>query len=305
MKKNYLILLALVATFQATLQAQTVNIGTQIWTTTNLNVDTYSDGTPIPQVTNPTAWTNLTTGAWCYYNNDPALGAIYGKMYNWYAAVGIYDAASLADPSLRKNLAPTGYHIPTDPEWTTLTTYLGVDRFAKMQETGNAHWNSPYNNNATNSSGFTGLPGGEFYPPSQGFHNIGNGGYFWSSTEYPNSNPNYDFAWFLPLTGNRSTYYKAAGFSVRCLSNQLLKTEDHAMKLQVKLYPNPATNTLHLQTANNSNPEKITITDLTGKVVLIQTTNTTQVNVASLASGLYVMEAVSGQEKFTSKFIKD
>jgi uncharacterized protein (TIGR02145 family) len=121
MKKNYLILLALVTTFQAKLQAQTVNIGTQIWTTTNLNVDTYSDGTPIPQVTNPTAWTNLTTGAWCYYNNDPALGAIYGKLYNWYAAVGIYDAASLADPTLRKNLAPTGYHIPTDPEWTTLT----------------------------------------------------------------------------------------------------------------------------------------------------------------------------------------
>lgn len=59
----------------------------------NLKVTKYTDGTPIPQVTDPTLWANLTTGAWCYYNNDPAQGAIYGKLYNWYAVAGIYDAA--------------------------------------------------------------------------------------------------------------------------------------------------------------------------------------------------------------------
>ena len=70
----------------------------------------YRDGTPIPQVTDPTAWANLTTGAWCYYNNDPANGAIYGKLYNWYAVAGIHDAASLNNPSLRKQFAPQGWH---------------------------------------------------------------------------------------------------------------------------------------------------------------------------------------------------
>lgn len=96
-----------------------VTICKQVWATKNLDVTTYMDGTPIPQVTDPTAWANLTTGAWCYYNNLAASNATYGKLYNWYAVAGIYDAASLANPTLRKKLAPTGWHIPTDAEWTT------------------------------------------------------------------------------------------------------------------------------------------------------------------------------------------
>jgi hypothetical protein len=104
-----------------------VTIGTQIWSSTNLDLTTYRDGTPIPQVTDPTQWTNLTTGAWCYYNNDPANGAIYGKLYNWYAVVGIHDN----DPNTpNKILAPTGWHVPTDTEWTTLTTFLGGESIA-------------------------------------------------------------------------------------------------------------------------------------------------------------------------------
>lgn len=138
-----------------------VTICTQTWATKNLDVTTYNDGTPIPQVTDPTAWANLTTGAWCYYNNYAANNATYGKLYNWYAAAGIYDAASLANPALRKKLAPTGYHVPTDAEWTILTTCLGGESVAggKMKSTGTSLWTAP-NTAATNSSGFTGLPGG-------------------------------------------------------------------------------------------------------------------------------------------------
>ena len=160
-----------------------VAICTQTWTTKNLAVTAYSDGTPIPQVTDPTAWANLTTGAWCYYNNDAANNTVYGKLYNWYAAAGIYDAASLANPTLRKKLAPTGYHVSTDTEWTTLTTCLGGINVAggKMKETGTAHWNSP-NTDATNSSGFTGLPGG-FRNYDGTFYFIGFNGYWWSSSE--------------------------------------------------------------------------------------------------------------------------
>ena len=194
-----------------------VTICSQTWATRNLDVTTYSDGTIIPQVTDPTAWANLTTGAWCYYNNDPANGAVYGKLYNWYAAAGIYDAASLANPALRKKLAPTGWHVPTDAEWTTLTTCLGGETIAggKMKETGTAHWQSP-NQDATNSSGFTGLPGGYRYNNGT-FYFIGYNGYWWSSSEDFTT-----YAWYRDMyyyNGIALSYYynKENGFSVRCL----------------------------------------------------------------------------------------
>lgn len=130
----------------------TVTIGTQLWTTTNLDVTTYRNGDPIPEVTNGAAWAALTTGAWCYYNNDPALGAIYGKIYNAYA---------VNDP---RGLAPVGFHIPTNAEWATLGTYLGGDSVAggKMKTTGTSLWFPP-NTGATNESGFSALPGGWRY----------------------------------------------------------------------------------------------------------------------------------------------
>jgi uncharacterized protein (TIGR02145 family) len=159
-----------------------VTIGTQIWQSINLKVTTYRDGTPIPQVTDPTAWTNLTTGAWCYYKNDPTNGSVYGKLYNWYAVAGIYDTASLASPSLRKQLAPIGWHIPTDEEWTTLTSFLGGINIAggKMKDT--YSWATP-NTGATNSSGFSGLAGG--YRNNDGaFYDVGAVAWWWSSSTY-------------------------------------------------------------------------------------------------------------------------
>ena len=197
-----------------------VTICTQVWTAKNLDITAYSDGTPIPQVTDPTEWANLTTGAWCYYNNDQANNAVYGKLYNWYAAAGIYDAASLNTPTLRKKLAPAGWHVPTDAEWTTLTTCLGGKSVAggKMKETGTAHWQSP-NTDATNSSGFSGLPGAYRYPIGS-FSPIGGYGYWWSSSETSAKN-----GWYCNLyyeSGHASgsgSGNKIVGFSVRCLKD--------------------------------------------------------------------------------------
>jgi uncharacterized protein (TIGR02145 family) len=160
-----------------------VTIGTQVWAPRNAEVTTYSDGTVIPQVTDPIEWANLTVGAWCYYNNDPVMGAIFGKLYNWYAIAGIHDAASLADETLRKQFAPLGWHVPSDSEWTTLTTYLGGENIAgnKMKEMGILNWILP-NSSATNSSEFTGLPGGE--RDSNGvFISINSNGNWWSATQ--------------------------------------------------------------------------------------------------------------------------
>jgi uncharacterized protein (TIGR02145 family) len=190
-----------------------VTIGTQVWQSTNLDVATYRDGTPIPQVTDPTALANLTTGAWCYYNNDPANGTIYGKLYNWYAVAGIHDN----DPNTpNKILAPQGWHIPTDAEWTTLTTFLGGQSVAggKMKEIGTSHWRSP-NTGATNSSGFTGLPAGLWN--SNGFIFIGIFSVWWSSSDL-----NQTYAWSRDIYYNfddvgRFDRNKNHVISVRCL----------------------------------------------------------------------------------------
>ena len=180
-------------------------IGTQQWMEKNLDVLTYRNGDIIPQVTDPTAWAALTTGAWCYYNNDVANGAIYGKLYNWYA---------VNDP---RGLAPTGWHVPSDAEWTTLETTLGGAAVAggKMKTTGTTRWAAP-NTAATNESGFAGLPGGgRNY--SGAFGSVGSNGYWWSSTEDDASD-----AWTRNLTYSngsigRTTNNKKSGFSVRCL----------------------------------------------------------------------------------------
>jgi len=215
-------------TIAAPINSFEVTIGSQIWTTRNLNVATYSDGTEIPQVTDPAAWESLTTGAWCYYNNDPANEAVYGKLYNWYAVVGIWDEASKTDESLRKQLAPTGYHVPSSTEIITLIDGLGGGANAhKMKAIGQGIWPEPNPDDemdygptpaATNSTGFTALPGGFRYSGTD-FYNIGNTGYLWSTSSWvqPHS------ASILSISRNFANYndamYKYGGLSVRCIKN--------------------------------------------------------------------------------------
>jgi uncharacterized protein (TIGR02145 family) len=181
-----------------------VTIGTAIWQNINLDVTTYRDGTVIPQVRDANEWMDLKTGAWCYYNNDANNGTTYGKLYNWYAVKGITTAESTTPTTeeivARKKLAPRGWHIPTDGEWSTLTTFLDQEApkgnaGGKMKDAGTAHWNNP-NVGATNSSGFTGLPGGyrDFIGP---FYSVGYYGYWWSSTESNTSD-----AWYRDLVPN-------------------------------------------------------------------------------------------------------
>ncbi|CAN1555995.1 Fib_succ_major, fibrobacter succinogenes major paralogous domain [Flavobacteriaceae bacterium] len=201
----------------------TVQICSQVWTKSNLNLDvaTYSDGTPIPQVTDANTWNNSRTGMWCYYNNNVgptgvvgAYGAVYGKLYNWYAVAGIYDLASLNNASLRKKLAPIGWHIPTDAEWTILTTCLGGEIGAgiKMKEAGTSHWSSqsgPYVGN--NSSGFTALPSNPVEATKAEF---------WSTDEYSviNAWTRVLYATSANVTRNNSCT-KNSKCSVRCIKD--------------------------------------------------------------------------------------
>jgi len=177
-----------------------LNYGGDIWTGCNLAISTYRDGTPIPEVTDQNEWNNLTTGAWCYFDNDPANCATYGRLYNFWAVEGIYDEASRLDPLLRKKLAPDGYHVPNDGEWTALLDMyggdLGAGRYLKSTGTiqaGTGLWNTP-NTNADNTSGFTGLPGGYrgggIGAGGIGFGILGNLATFWTSErDSPNGYP--------------------------------------------------------------------------------------------------------------------
>ena len=180
----------------------TVQIGNQVWMSENLKTSRYRNGGLIPYVTDNTAWGNY-TGAWSYYNNDVSNNAIYGKLYNWYATLG-------------DTLCPTGWGVPTDAEWTTLTDSLGGASVAggKMKTIGNAYWNTQ--KEATNVSGFSALPGG--YRNFDGsFIVLGIVAFFWSATEFDYSN-----AWYCALNGGSGSVYRASssksfGASVRCL----------------------------------------------------------------------------------------
>lgn len=184
----------------------------------NLKVTHYRDGTPIPNVTDPNVWEWLTSGACCEYDNDSSNVSIYGKLYNWYAV----------DDS--QGLAPDGWHIPTDEEWKTLEMYLGMseaaadsegqrgtDEGSKLKEAGTTRQPNP--NNATNESGFSGLPGGH-----RGFdgnyYQIGQKGSFWSSTgnaSYICSAWGRSLYYYSTRVRRNSNIVKSVGLSVRCL----------------------------------------------------------------------------------------
>ena len=174
----------------------------------NLKTSRYRNGGLITNVTDNTAWGNLTTetiGAWSYYNNDETNNAIYGKLYNWYTTLG-------------DTLCPSGWGVPSDAEWTTLTDSLGGESVAgsKMKSKGITYWSSQ-SAGTDNSSGFSALPGG--YRNSDGsFASIRNFAFFWSATESDNG-----YAWGRGLyssngfVGRGSGDGKSFGASVRCL----------------------------------------------------------------------------------------
>lgn len=185
----------------------TVLIGSQTWMAENLRSIKLSDGTQIPYVTNNNTWSNLVTPGYSYYSNDSVNFKYgYGALYNWYCVKS-------------GKLCPTGWHVPTDADWTTLINGLGVDSMAggKLKLANYSAWISP-NLYATNSTGFNAVPSGyRFYNGS--YNNTSYSGNFWSATEN-----NTATAWYRYLTYDKGKMYrnsidKQYGFSIRCLKN--------------------------------------------------------------------------------------
>lgn len=201
---------------------QTIVIGTQVWMASNLKVTHYANGDSIPIViADSAAWTGLTTGASCNYSNDSGNTATYGRIYNWYAA---------ADP---RNLAPAGWHVPTDDEWKQLEVHLGmpVDLVdgtgnrggspvgAKLKESGTAHWTCP-NTLSTNETGFTALPHG-YLDNRPVFGGLGTDLLFWTASEFSSGS---SAAWGRDMTCNlasigRNGFAKDYGGAIRCVQD--------------------------------------------------------------------------------------
>lgn len=192
-----------------------VKIGNQVWMAENLKTTKYSDGTSIPYVTDGTTWKSLTTGAYCYFMNSTSNGAIYGGLYNFFAAID------------NRKICPKGWHVPSDAEWSILREFLGGEEIAgaKIKEEGTAHWKSP--NTADNSSKFTALPGSWRGLDGGFFYTIGDCAAWWTSTAY---NDTYvypgTYAWVYSVWGgpklNRTIdpySPRYAGQSIRCIKD--------------------------------------------------------------------------------------
>lgn len=204
---------------------ETIKIGTQVWMTKNLDVDHYRNGDPIQQVRNVNEWSNLKTGAWCYYYNDSTNGRIYGKLYNWYA---VNDS---------RGLAPVGWHVPSDSEWKVMEIYIGMDpEFAdltqwrgrteggKLKSTGTIDdgdglWKRP-NVGATNEIGFSALPGGIRYGDGL-FYQLNYWASWWTSTiHYYRERSAWHRTIIYGLSEiNRLEFKMNCGLSVRCIKD--------------------------------------------------------------------------------------
>jgi uncharacterized protein (TIGR02145 family) len=272
----------------------TVTIGTQIWMQGNLKVTHYRNGDAIPNVTIFSSWWNLATGAYCSYNNDVNNSTTYGNLYNWHV---VKDS---------RNIAPTGWHVPTDAEWTTLTTYLGGENVAggKLKETGTNHWISP-NTGATNETGFTALGGG--YRDNTGtFSAIGIDSFWWSSSE----NSPYG-AWCRRIDNtspsvNRLYSNESNGFSVRCLKDLTTQKDESDYQNEIKIYPNPAINRVYIDCTSRQKI-KMQIYNMIGECVRQRELHygTNDIDISSLSKGIYVIHLTGEDKTIQQKLIKD
>lgn len=203
---------------------QTISIGNQLWMKENLKTTTYRDSTPIPNVTNKKEWITQKTGAYLWYENDESKNKnIYGALYNWYTVE-------------TNKLCPNGWHVPTDDEWNTLEISLGMKpheansisyrgtsdggglKIIGTVQDSTGLWHTP-NENATNKSGFSALPGGFVYFNDGNSYGLGSYGFWWSSSENSPTEAWYRLLFYYSGFSSRNIYNKGYAFSVRCVKD--------------------------------------------------------------------------------------
>jgi uncharacterized protein (TIGR02145 family) len=309
-----------------------VKIGNQVWMKENLKVSRYRNGTAIPSGLTSAAWTATTSGATALIFNDTTNNSKYGKLYNWYAVV---------DPA---GLCTTGWRMPTKREWNVLTKFLdpafdtanvggglvnvagGKLKQAGTVQLGNSLWFEP-NTDATNSSQFTGLPGG-LRNETGSYFQLGVRGHWWSSTQH-----NSTFSWYSGLRHTngaleRTIFDKRIGLSVRCIAENaggmsqgyegLPGREAFGSDLQesageeIQLYPNPANTEVSVEITSSLESEcRIELTDLMGRLMLEENRpltsglNVLSFDIRNFRNGVYLVHVGKGNSRKVYRLVKN
>lgn len=315
MKKKYLLfyLLFIIKIIQAQSVTdidgnvyQTITIGNQVWLKENLKTKHYRNGDIVPMITDSISWSTQTQGARCYFNNDSVnYAATYGALYNWF---------TVSDP---RGICPQGWHVPTDAEWNTLSKFLdntidtnssgyaGTDIGGKLKESGTNHWITP-NSGATNSSGFTGLPGG--FRDYQGRYpdfTLGYIGYFWTASSYDTA-----FARDRNLNAfvaqiSRSEDMKVRGQSIRCVKDIGANFIEDKSKLGMpRIYLNQSNHLIHIEQSSLQFTKAI-IRDALGRSLLQSTLTELKESISTdqLIPGVYWVVMQGNTANYSYKII--
>ena len=285
----------------------TVIIGTQEWQQENLKVTHYRNGDVIPNVTGNSAWINLTTGAYCDYDNLPGNSVIYGALYNWY---------TVDDP---RNLCPSGWHVPADTEWKTLEMFLGMSQLAadvigwrgtdeggKLKESGYSHWLSP-NTGATNSSNFTALPGGYRAYADGSYTVVENNAEFWCSTQYDSVSAYDRELWYGNATTFRGPWSLNYGIAVRCIKDSTATIINEMNNNDnIQIYPNPVNDIVCINYTKTENA-KMKVVDIVGKCVFEcdLRSGPNDIDVSKLSKGVYLIQINSDNWTIQKKLTKE
>ena len=263
---------------------ETVIIGNQEWMAENLRTTSYSNGDPILNLIG-SGWQNLTSGAWTHYNDDNQFDIPYGKLYSWYTV------------SDSRDVCPSGWHVPKDSEWNqlvinidpaadTTSDYLN-DAGGAMKSMGNLQaanglWMYP-NTGATNTSGFSGLPGGSI---DYGFFfSFSEDGYWWSTTEYQNVYALYRGLHYGNDSFVRYDAEKASGLSIRCVKG-LATSIDENKPNNLTVHPNPTSDQITIDIEGYDGPVNLEVYDLQGR--LLETTTNTIVSLKKHANRIFL-----------------
>lgn len=288
----------------------TIGIGTQLWMKENLKTTKYRDGSSIPNVTVNNTWGSLTTGAYCDYSNLPSNANTWGRLYNWYAV------------SDTRELCPTGWHVPSDYDWSILENYLLVNGFNYDSTTtggfkiakalaSTTQWlastvvgasgNTDYPTKR-NITQFTALPGGFRYGTNGTFGEMGSSGYWWASTTATMADARriqYNNSFFTHPFGDWDV-----GFSVRCICDLPTNIEGFNNSNKIILYPNPTMDYVIIEGLENKNT--IEIVNLQGQIVKNLTVSSTKttIDITALSIGIYTVKIKSDKGIFVKKLIK-
>ena len=271
----------------------TISIGNQIWLTENLKVTKYNDQEPISLVLDDASWSTQTEPAYCYYLGDIANANIYGNLYNWHV---INNA---------KNVCPSGYYVPSIADWEELITFVGGNAVAggKLKEMGLNHWSDP-NIGADNSSSFTLLPSGWRANNNGLYENLSYMAYVWSSTSIDAQSSSIILVGYDSPACYTSDSHILTGLPIRCLKDKSASLNENLNQHPMIVYPNPAKNIITIESKQNL---EIEIFSIEGQKIksfkLIN--NKTDIDVLDLASGVYILNALTDKGIVTHKFIKE